>query len=363
MALRKRGGKWHYRFKVDGKRYAGATGLAATKRNATKAQQVEADHRQALLEGRNPSRKIQVRQFDDAAKEFLEWVKMEHRAHPNTYRRVATSFTGAMEFFGKETVSLIDEGRLEAFKTWRVNEHKIRDITLRHDLHALSKFFGYALKQRWARENPVRKVAIPSDAGALRIHVVTPDEEKQYFLRAAKNQNLHDLAQLILNQGMRPDEVLNLRREDVDLERGQLSIRAGKSPAARRTLDLTSESREILSRRLKGTSPWTFPSKRKPGKCLTRLNGAHDRLCAKATKEGVSLKFVLYDFRHTFATKMAQAGVDLATLAAILGHNSIRIVERYIHPTAEHKRAAMLRYDEIIRAGRVGISGVEGRPN
>jgi len=150
----------------------------------------------------------------------------------------------------------------------------------------------------------------------------------------------------------RPDEVLGLRREDIDLERGQLHIRNGKSPAARRTLDLTSESRQILSRRREGKSPWIFPSQRTPGKRLTRLNGAHDRLCARAVEKGVSLKFVLY--KHTFATRMAQAGVDLLTLAAILGHSSIRIVQRYVHPTADHKRAAMERYDESLRAGRGG---------
>jgi site-specific recombinase XerD len=60
------------------------------------------------------------------------------------------------------------------------------------------------------------------------------------------------------------------------------------------------------------------------------------------------LAFVLYDLRHTFATRLAQAGIDLATLAAILGHNSIRIVQRYVHPTAEHKKAAMSRYDAVM---------------
>jgi integrase len=73
-------------------------------------------------------------------------------------------------------------------------------------------------------------------------------------------------------------------------------------------------------------------------------------LCEEAKKSGLALSFVIYDFRHTFATRMAQAGIDLATLAAILGHSSIRIVQRYVHPTAEHKRAAMLRYDGIIEA-------------
>jgi integrase len=360
MALRNRGGKWHYRFKVDGKHYGATTGLAATKRNETKAQQVEVEHRQALLEGRNPSRKIQVREFSDAAREFLEWAKMRYRAHPNSYLRIATSFASAKEFFGRKAVSLIDDGELEDFKAWRANKHKIRDITLRHDLHALSTFFRYAIKKRWARENPVRSVAIPSDAEAVRIHVIDSDEEKHYFLRAAKHQDLSDLAQLILNQGMRPDEVLALRREDIDLERGQLFVRKGKSPAARRILDLTTESRRILSRRLEGNSPWIFRSKRNPGMRLTRLNGAHDRLCAGALEEGVSLRFVLYDFRHTFATRLAQAGIDLATIAAILGHSSIRIVERYVHPTASHKRDAMLRYDEIMRTGR---EAPEGRPN
>jgi site-specific recombinase XerD len=42
---------------------------------------------------------------------------------------------------------------------------------------------------------------------------------------------------------------------------------------------------------------------------------------------------------------MAQEGIDLATLAKILGHNSIHIVERYVHPTDEHKKSAMVRYE------------------
>jgi site-specific recombinase XerD len=45
---------------------------------------------------------------------------------------------------------------------------------------------------------------------------------------------------------------------------------------------------------------------------------------------------------------MAQAGVDLATLAAILGHSSLRVVQKYVHPTAEHKRRAMQTYEQSL---------------
>jgi site-specific recombinase XerD len=60
---------------------------------------------------------------------------------------------------------------------------------------------------------------------------------------------------------------------------------------------------------------------------------------------GCCHRAVIRHSRHTVASRMAEEGIDLATLAKILGHSSIRIVERYVHPTAEHKKSAMLRHE------------------
>lgn len=250
---------------------------------------------------------------------------------------------------------MIDDGQIEAYKTSRVKEHHVRDVTVRHDLHALSTFFEYAVKQHWTRDNPIRRVEITSDADAVRIHVLTAEEERQYFMLAARHRDLCDLGRLMLNQGMRPEEALGLSKLDVNLERGQLRIRSGKSVAARRTLDLTPENKEILASRMAGDSPWLFPSPRKPGQHISKLNNAHDTVCAKG-----ALSFVLYDLRHTFATRMAEAGVDLATLAAILGHSAICIVQRYVHPTAEPKRAAMVNYAETMKAAHIAQETLSG---
>jgi site-specific recombinase XerD len=349
MALRKRGGKWHFRFKLHGKEYAEATGLAATKQNERAAGDQESRFRSKLEQGKEP-RRILLRRFNDAALQFLQWAEAEYREHPNSYRRIKTSFASLVEILGRDVmVSMIREAHLEDFKTQRVLKHKVRDVTVRHDLHALSKFFGYAIKQNWAHENPVRNVDIPSDRDAIRIHVLSAHEEKQYFTRAAKWPDLHDLGRLIINQGLRPEEVTSLPKADINLERGQLKIAKGKSAAARRTIYLTSESQQIIAQRMKGESVWLFPSPRIPGRPIARLNSAHDALCRQAGKDGLQVGFVIYDFRHTFATRMAIAGVDLATLAAILGHSRIAMVQKYVHPTAEHQRNGMLRYEEAAK--------------
>jgi len=62
-------------------------------------------------------------------------------------------------------------------------------------------------------------------------------------------------------------------------------------------------------------------------------------------------------FNGPAKTRLAQVGIDLATRAAILGHSSIRIVQKYVHPTAEHKREAMRRYDQMLQAAEKKHSG------
>jgi integrase len=122
----------------------------------------------------------------------------------------------------------------------------------------------------------------------------------------------------------------------------------GKIRAARRVLDLTPESCAILARRISDPGALIFTAPRNPGHHISALNGARDRVCEKTGPP-----FVLYDMRHTFATRLAEAAIDLATFAAILGYSSIRMVQKYVHPTAEHKRrdAEVSGNDEGRRAG------------
>jgi integrase len=365
LPLRAQNGKWQYRFQVAGRRYFGETGLAAIESNVTKAARKEAQAYRLVTEGKGELLKMEVRSFTEAAAMFLEWADGKYQEHKSTADRIRTSFATLGEFFKGRMVHMISEGHVDDYSSWRRREHQVRDVTIRHDLHALSGFFQYSVKHNWCRENPVRKADIPSGAESVRIRVLSAAEELLYFEAAKRFPNLHDLGRLMLNQGCRPDELMCLPQAAVDLVRGQIHIRAGKTAAAKRTLKLTAESKLILARRIDGGT-WIFKGKR-AGDHLTKLNSSHEKVldainpcavCRRMLAEHKDksctyrrapvFEFVLYDLRHTFATRMVEAGCSLPALAAILGHSGLRMVMRYVHPQQEHKDAAMVRYEEYL---------------
>lgn len=357
MGLREMRGKWQYRFRVQGHDVSVITALAATERNRKKALQLEAAHRQGIHEGRWGFRPLKPRAFSEALPEFFKWVDMQYQNSPASARRIRTSMSSCGVFFGKQMLSMIHPGDVELYKVWRLTERQeliagkavtvppVRPVTLKHDLDNLSVMFQWAVKAEYARVNPLKEVSRPSDAGAKRERVLTLAEEKLYFTHA--KGNLAKIARLILLQGLRPEEAMRIRKEDVDLDRGTLRIQHGKTAAARRMLRLTEEAKVILGRQMASWGPWAFPSPVKPGACITKLNLVHDRACRLS-----GLAFVLYDLRHTFATRMVEAGVDLVALKQILGHADIRVTMRYVHPNQAHQDSAMAIYDKLNEARR-----------
>ena len=91
----------------------------------------------------------------------------------------------------------------------------------------------------------------------------------------------------------------------------------------------------------------TGSSKDDPG-LLFSAKAAHQIVIRrhKAICQRLGLDFRLYDFRHTYGTRMAMAGVDLMTLRELMGHSSITITQRYCHPTPEHKQQAIKKLEQ-----------------
>jgi integrase len=283
-------------------------------------------------------------------KEFLEWSEQKYAAHPNTHRRYQISSKALLRYFGSKQIDRIDKGDVEKFITWRARQKKapqgkksskpkkstkqLRPATINRELACLKHLFKH--NEDLVLKNPVKGVKFLNEDNE-QTRVLNGEEERLYLLAAS--QPLQDIATLMLETGMRPEEVYRVRRENVQIEQGYLFNPYGKTKAARRKIPLSTAACMVLSRRLndeKIKGEFLFPG-RSTDSAIVKVNAAH----TATIKRAKVVPFRLYDLRHTWATRAAMAGVDLVTLAAMLGHSRIQMVLRYAHPTEEHQFAAM----------------------
>ena len=215
-------------------------------------------------------------------------------------------------------------------------------------LTTLKLFYRYAEKCGYAFSNPTKGVAYYAE-GSGRTRVVNFDEEIKYLENAT--QPLKDIAQIILDTGLRPEEAFRIRIENLDFTARTIFNPFGKTKAARRRVMMTDEVYGLLKRRaLEAKGPFVFSSKCGPERPIGSVRKAHDQAIEDA---GIGDHFRLYDLRHTFATRAVAGGVDLPTLSAMLGHTSIQMTMRYVHPAEEQKKIAAGKLEAFRIAGIV----------
>jgi len=264
-----------------------------------------------------------------------------------------TSTKPLLRFFAGKELKGINAGDVETYKSRRAatisprTGRQLYPATVNRELDALRQIFNLAVKHKLVCENPVKQVRFLREDNE-QMRVVSYEEEARYL--AAAILRLREIATLMLNTGVRPDEAYRLRREDVHLYEGYLHIPFGKTKAARRDVPLNTEARKLLAGRLDkfGTQVYVFPSKRDRKRPMGNISNTHRR-----TVKRIGLDFRLYDLRHTFATRAVQSGMDLPTLAGILGHKKINMVLRYAHPTPEHKRNAITNLEKYVSENRL----------
>ena len=189
-------------------------------------------------------------------------------------------------------------------------------------------------------ENPTAKVKFPKpDNGRMRF-LTRAEADKLLEALKGKSADVHDMALISLNCGLRFGEIASLTWQDVDLTKGTLTIRDAK--AGSRYAFLTEQAAAMLKTRTQGKpSDYVFQGRKI---LLDRISKTYsDTVKVLKLNEGITdtrLKVYFHTLRHTYASWMIEEGADLYTVQKLLGHKTNVMTQRYAHMSENRLRDA-----------------------
>ncbi len=340
MAIYKRGRVWWYSFVFNGKHIQ-----ESTKQDSSRiARQIEAAHRVRLAKAAAGIEEPTVSPgFCDFAEEFLDLVKSDRKSQ--THRRYSVSLVSLKQFFGSSRLSEITSEEIDRFKQIRLKAGR-KGSTINRDLACLRRLMRVAANRRKLHTNPFTDGRVDFLREQGRDRILSFNEERLYL--EAANPTLFDVATIILECGLRPDEVFRIRVEDVDLLARTLKVQSGKTKNARRIVPLTEAALCVLKNRVTlGKGPCIFPFRKGFGKSdwnrpMTQLWNAHKKALQKSK---IRPAFTLYDCRHTYGTRAIEGGIDPLTLMRLMGHANLATTNRYVHLSQDHLADAQRRIE------------------
>jgi integrase len=286
--------------------------------------------------------------FEDAAREYQEWSD----AHKRSAATDGHWLTRLKATFAGKTLDEITPEAVERFKQALAEERS--KATVNRHLACLRHLFNRAIRRGdFAGRNPVSAVGLFREENT-RTRWLANEEETTLF--GVIPEPYRAFCKVALYTGARRGELLAARWDQLDLRRGLLTLPTSKSGRPR-YIELSSIVVETLQRVPRHLGePLMFPDCRK----------VSHRFPEWAVQAKLPGKVTLHTLRHTFASRLVMAGVDLLTVRELGGwgkKGGLAMVERYAHVAAGHKREAveaLARGDRLQRSGtQSGTSGSE----
>jgi integrase/recombinase XerD len=224
----------------------------------------------------------------------------------------------------KSATKELSSDTARAFLAHLINERQISIKSMVLAKAALKFLFEDVLK------NPIdlpKRIQIPKS-----LPVVLTKEEVQKLLSALKNPKHVLLLELLYSSGMRVSEVVYLKVKDFELDAGIGWIRSGKG-AKDRFFIIPEKLKPKLSEFFKDKKPEDYV-----------FNGANEKysvrtvqaIVSKAAKlANINKKISPHTLRHSFATHLLEAGVDIRKIQELLGHADLSTTQIYTKVSAK----------------------------
>jgi integrase len=325
-------GIWWVRFvDVDGKRKARCVGTFSDAVDFYEAEKVRI--RRRLVAPIASHRGIRYDQLVDDA---LKYSETDHRDQRVFEQRLEVT----REKFGHRVADSITPAEISEWFADMIRERDWSPATVNRYRAAMSKAFKLGIQNRKLDNNPARLVPQRKES-AGRIRFLSEDEETR-LRNALKNRPLCvPQLDLALHTGMRKSEQFSVTWDQVDFPQKYIHLSTTKNGSDRyvslnsRSLQALKTLKEIHARLDLSPDATLFVSWQK--KPLSDPRKWFATACEEAKIQGVTW----HTLRHTFASRLVMAGVDLKTVQDLMGHKTIAMTARYAHLSPAHKLTAL----------------------
>ncbi len=274
--------------------------------------------------------------FRELAGEYLEWAKKQ-----KSFIGKRNKVNQLVKIFGNYHLSNFTTQPVERYQSEKLAIRK--PATVNRSIEILKNMFTKAVDWEMVGEDVLKKIRrvklTPENNKRLRFFSF---EEGQALIKAC-DAHLKPMVITALNAGMRRGEILNLTWDQVDLKHGFILLEITKN-GERREIPINETLRqnlEALPRHIKSLYVFWHGERGKPYDEVTRsFNSAVRRAGIK--------DFTFHDLRHTFASHLVMAGVDLTTVKELLGHKTLTMTLRYAHLAPSHKVKAVGILDKVL---------------
>ncbi|MBO4284802.1 MAG: site-specific integrase [Alphaproteobacteria bacterium] len=307
-------------------------------------------------------------------------IKIERMNYDNHIKPFIGFFS--IRSVGLEDIEEIKQTMVEALN--EVGQPKYAPATINHVLKLLRHLFNVAISRGRTDKNPTKNIDfLPVDNERLRFlnreeaalllkelnkaKAVSENAVGAHYYRKYKTNQTYEMAVIALNCGCRKGELLALRAADVNFNSGFLTIRKTKNHKSR-NLPLTNDMVKILKRRISelGLSGEQYIFQSQDGRGLKKISEKYQETADRLFNQGLKdrqLRVVFHTLRHTFASWLVSAGVDLYTVKELLGHKLLTMTMRYAHLAPNKFKAATAVLNSHLRrkkcAPTTPLSGVK----
>lgn len=292
-----------------------------------------------------------MNQLETTINNYLLYCKIQKRLDEKTLKAYKIDLRQFSSYSAKSNLIEINIDILEAFIAFLHSSFKPK--TAKRKIASLKAFFHYLEYKDIITINPFNKMqikfrepitlpkVIPLPSLELLLKTIYMEHKSAKTLYQ-KNKTLKDIAiiELLFSTGIRISELCQLKKDDVNLIDNTILI-YGKGSKERRlqignhdVLSILGDYQKSFFQQI-SSSGYFFPSK--SGSSLS------DQYVRKMIKKyssiaGINMHITPHMFRHTFATSLLEADVDIRYIQEMLGHSSINITEIYTHvATAKQK--------------------------